>query len=203
MGLSRDVSWLPLFSASYFLWRCFESFSGSDIGIDIRYCTDGSVFNLRNLQTKTKVKTDIVNEFLFADDFAQNATNKANMQNDVDKFSVACDNFGLTISTKKRQVMHQPPPGKLYVEPNITIKGQQLKVVEKFTYLSSILSKYIVMDDKVNTRLASKYSLWPTQQECVESERHLRGNKNLGIPNCHSYHLSFMAVKRWLLINGI
>ena len=49
--------------------------------------------------------------------------------------------------------MHQPVPGKLYAEPNITIKGQRLKVGEKFTYLGSTLSKSIVMDDEVNTRL--------------------------------------------------
>ena len=54
-----------------------------------------------SLQPGTKVKTDIVNEFLFAEDCALNATIKANMQNSVDKFSMACDNFGLTISTKK------------------------------------------------------------------------------------------------------
>ena len=58
-----------------------------------------AVFNLRKLQTKTKVKTDIVNEFLFADDCAPNAINKAIMQNSVDKFSMACDSFGLTIFT--------------------------------------------------------------------------------------------------------
>ena len=52
----------------------FDAFSGSDIGIDIRYCIDASVFNLRRLQTNTKVKTDIVNEFPFADDCALNAT---------------------------------------------------------------------------------------------------------------------------------
>ena len=79
----------------------FNAFSGLDIGIDIRFRTDGSVFNLGRLQAKTKVKTDIVNEFLFTDDCAPNATTKANMQNSVDKFSVACDNFGLTISIKK------------------------------------------------------------------------------------------------------
>ena len=40
-----------------------------------------------------------------------------------------------------------------YVEPNITIKKQRLKVVEKFTYLSSTLSKPKFMDNEVNTRL--------------------------------------------------
>ena len=93
----------------------FDAFNGSDNGIDILYCTDGSVFNLRRLQAKTKVKTDIVHEFLFADDCVLSATTKANMQNSVDKFSMACDNLGLTISTKKTEVMHQPVPGKSYI----------------------------------------------------------------------------------------
>ena len=117
-----------------------------------------SIFNtaLRALSStsKTKVKTDIINEFLFTDDCALNAIIKANMQNCVDKFSMACDNFGLIISPKKTEVMHQPAPGKPYVEPNITIKGQHLKVVETFTYLGNTHSKSIVMDDEMNPRLA-------------------------------------------------
>ena len=50
--------------------------------------------------------------------------------------------------------MLQPAPGKLYVEPNITIKGQRLNAVDKFTYLGSTLSRNVVIDDEVNTRLA-------------------------------------------------
>ena len=93
------------------------------------------------------MKTDIVNEFLFADDGAQNAITEANMQNSVINFSMVSDNFGLTIITKKTEVIHQPAPWKIYVEPNITIKGQRLKVVEKFTYLGSTFYKTIVPDD--------------------------------------------------------
>ena len=118
---------------------------GSDIGIDLQYRTDGFVFDLRRLQAKTKVKTHIVYEFLFAADCALNATTKINMQNS--------DNFGQTINIKKTEVMHQPAPGKPYVEPNITIKRQRLKVVEKFTNIDSTLSEPILMDDEVNTRL--------------------------------------------------
>ena len=50
--------------------------------------------------------------------------------------------------------MHQPAPGKTYVEPNITINGQRLNAVDKFTYLGSTLSKNAVIDDEVNARLA-------------------------------------------------
>ena len=57
------------------------------------------------------------------------------MQGAVDRMSKACDNFQLTISTKKTEVVHQPAPGKPYSEPTITVNGQKLQVVDKFTYL--------------------------------------------------------------------
>ena len=41
--------------------------------------------------------------------------------------SEACDNFDLTISTKKTEVVHQPAPGMPYSEPAITVNGKLLK----------------------------------------------------------------------------
>ena len=131
-----------------------DAFRDTDIGVSIRYRTDGSVFNLRRLQARTKVKTDTINDLLFADDCALNAPSEASMQHSVDKFSNACNNFGLTISTKKTEVMHQPAPGKTYIEPSISVDGHRLNVVDKFTYLGSPLSRNAVIDDEVNARLA-------------------------------------------------
>ena len=62
------------------------------------------------------------------------------MQGAVGRVSGACDNFQLTISTKKTEVVHQPAPGKPYSEPTITVNGQKLKVVDGFTYLGGALS---------------------------------------------------------------
>ena len=87
-----------------------------------------------------KVMTDIIRDFLFADDCALNAGSEADMQRSVDKFSDACNDFGLTISIKKTEVMHQPAPGKPYVEHSVTANGQRLNVVNRFTYLGSTRS---------------------------------------------------------------
>lgn len=76
------------------------------------------------------------------------------MQHSVDKFADACDSFGLTISIKKTKVMHQPAPGKQYVEANITINNQRLNVLDKLTYLGTTLCRNVVIDDGVNLRLA-------------------------------------------------
>ena len=64
------------------------------------------------------------------------------------------DNFQLTISTKKTEVVHQPAPGKSYSEPTITVNGQKLQVFDKFTYLESTLSRAVHIDDEVTARTA-------------------------------------------------
>ena len=89
-----------------------DAFRDGDIGIGIRYRMDGNLFNLRRLQAKTKVMTDIIQNFLYVDDCDLNAGSEGDMQRSVDKLSDACNDCGLTINTKKTEVMHQPAPGK-------------------------------------------------------------------------------------------
>ena len=76
------------------------------------------------------------------------------MQNSMDVFSTACDNFGLIISTKKTEVMHQPAPGKASAEPTINVNGQKLPAVDRFTYLGRTLSRAIRIGGEVDMRIA-------------------------------------------------
>ena len=88
---------------------------------------------------------------LYADDMDKNASTEAKMQRAMDQVSQSCDNYDLTIST---EVVHQPAPGKPYNEPTITVNGQKLKVVDKFTYLGSTLSRAVHIDDEITARIA-------------------------------------------------
>ena len=45
-------------------------------------------------------------------------------------------------------VVHQPAPGKPYGEPTITVNGQKLQVVDRFTYLGSTLSRAVHKDNE-------------------------------------------------------
>jgi hypothetical protein len=74
------------------------------------------------------------------------------------------------------EVMHQPAPGKPYVEQNITINNEQLNVVEKFMYLGTTLSRNVVIDDKVNAILGQGFR--QTVQEHVGQKRHHNRDKD-------------------------
>ena len=98
---------------------------------------------------------------------------------------MACDNFSLTISTKKTS-MHQPAPGKSYVEPNITIKKKTTEGGRKVRLSPQHpLKVYRHGWRGEHQTRKSECSLWPTQMECLESERHLGSNQNQGVPSCH------------------
>uniref|UniRef100_A0A671KHN5 Myotubularin-related protein 14-like n=1 Tax=Sinocyclocheilus anshuiensis TaxID=1608454 RepID=A0A671KHN5_9TELE len=106
----------------------------------------------------TKIKETVLRDLLFADDCALNAGSEQEMQASTDKFTAACDNFGLLINTKKTEVMHQPAPKAQYQEPTITVKGQKLQAVDLFTYLGSTFSRAVTIDIEVNCRIAKTSS---------------------------------------------
>ena len=138
-----------------------DAFQDGDNGIPVRYRFDGKLFNLRRLQAKSKVQTEVLDEFLFADDMAKGAQTEEKMQKKkkkkkkaVDQVSDSFDSYDITNSIKKTEVVYHPAPGKPYKEPNITVKGQWLQVVDKFTYLGSTLATVVHIDDEVNARIA-------------------------------------------------
>ena len=85
----------------------------------------------------------------------------------VDRFSNACKAFGLTISIKKTEVVHQPSPSPkkikgvqqkppVYQFPTTPIKvdGKNVKYVKSFTYLESKVNSNVSLDDEVINRIA-------------------------------------------------
>ena len=153
-GVKQGCVLAPTLFSMMFSAMLMDAFQDSDTGFPIRYRFDGNIFNLRRLQAKTKVQTDVLDELLYADDMDKNANTEAKMQRAMDQVSQSCDNYDLTISTKKTEVVHQPAAGKPYNEPTITVNGQKLKVVDKFTYLGSTLSRAVHIDDEITARIA-------------------------------------------------
>ena len=143
----------------------------NDDGIQLKYRTDGGVFNLRRLKANTKVKIATLREFLFEDDCALNSNTESEMQQCANPFSSACDNFGFTISTKKTEVMHQPAPRKMYHEPHIFVDDDPLKATDYFTFLGSTISIEANIDVGVNNRLSKANSAFGRLRKKVWDRR--------------------------------
>ncbi|XP_016345583.1 uncharacterized protein LOC107691490, partial [Sinocyclocheilus anshuiensis] len=157
-GVKQGCVLAPTLFSMMFSAMLSDAFQNSSLGVSLRYRTDGKMFNLRRLQAVTKIKETVLRDLLFADDCALNAGSEQEMQASTDKFTAACDNFGLLINTKKTEVMHQPAPKAQYQEPTITVKGQKLQAVDLFTYLGSTFSRAVTIDIEVNCRIAKTSS---------------------------------------------
>ena len=109
-------------------------------GVYIRYRTDSSLFNLRRLQAHTKISERLIRELLFADDAALVAHSESALQRITSCFAEAAELFGLEVSLKKTEVLHQPAPQEEYHPPHISIWETELKAVQQFTYLGCTIS---------------------------------------------------------------
>ena len=146
--------------------------------------TSGQMANssiFRRLQAKSKVTKDTAQDFLFADDCALNAANQFDMQRSMDLFATACNNFGLTVSTKKTEVMYQPAPGTPYTDPVITANGQKLASAEKFVYLGSTLSKSALLDEEIALRIARASTAFGRLQDSVWNREGLGSETKLKV----------------------
>ena len=91
----------PILFCLMFLAMPHDAFHHSEDGICIIYKTDGKLHNQHCLKAVTKVKQTVIRDFLFAKNCTLNVTSEHDMQDNLGRFSTACDNCGLTSSTKK------------------------------------------------------------------------------------------------------
>ena len=104
-----------------------DGFQDGNNCIPIRHRFDGKLFNLRRLQAKFKVQTEVLDEFLFADDMSKGAPTVEKIQKGVEQVIDSCDSYDLTISIKKTEVVYQPSPGKPYKEPIVVHIDDEVK----------------------------------------------------------------------------
>ena len=136
-------------------------------GIFIRFRTDGSLFNIWRLLARTKTIEELITELLLAH------TGEA-LQHIINRFSDAAKNFGFTISLKKTEVLYQPPPREAYSPSHIGIDGTNLKAVEHFTYLGSVIPSDATVSKILDNRLSKASSSFGRLSKRVWQRHSLR-----------------------------
>ena len=96
-GVKQGCVLAPTLFSMMFSAILIAAFQDGDNGIPIRYRFDGKFLNLKRLQAKSKVQTEVLHEFLFAEE---------KIQKGVDQVSDSCDSYAFTISIKKVKVVY-------------------------------------------------------------------------------------------------
>ena len=149
-GVKQGCVLAPTLFGIFFSMLLQYAFKDCSEGIYIHTRSDGKLYNLARLRAKTKVTEVLIRELLFADDAALTSHTEDGLQQLVTRLSLACKEFGLTISLKKTNVTAQGTE----TTPSITIDGCTLEVVENFTYLGSTISSSLSIDSEINSRIA-------------------------------------------------
>ena len=139
-GVKQECVLAPVLFNLYF--TCVLNYAIRDLekGGYLRNRLGGSPFDLRRLTSNTQIVKKTVLEALFADDCALMAHREHDLQIIVNKFAEASRLLGLTISLGETEVLSQPAPAAVANEPTISINGTQLKTVDDFKYLGSVIS---------------------------------------------------------------
>ena len=78
-GVKQGCVMAPTLFSMMFSAMLTDAFQDVDAGFTIRYRVDGKLLNLRRLQAKSKVRTDVADKILYADDLAENAKSEEKM----------------------------------------------------------------------------------------------------------------------------
>ena len=153
-GVKRGCVLAPVLFNLFFTCVLNHALKDLDRGIYIKYRLNGSLFDLSRLRAKTKRVERLVTEALFADDCALMAHTEVDLQLIVSKFAEASQLFGFTISLGKTDVLYQPSPAStVHDPPTILIGDTDLKTVEHFKYLGSVISSDCSLDREISTRI--------------------------------------------------
>ena len=96
----------------------------------------------------------LIQDLLFTDDAALVAHTEGALQRVTSCFADALRLFGLEVSLKKTEVLHQPTPHEEYRPPHISIGDSELKSTQQFSYLGCTISSDAKIDKEVDNRLA-------------------------------------------------
>ncbi|VDM01432.1 unnamed protein product [Schistocephalus solidus] len=193
----------PTLFSLMFSAMLMDAYQNEHPGIRIAYRTDGHLIGSRHMQSLTRVSTTTVHDFLFADDCALNTVTKEDMQRSIDFFVASCAAFGLTISTVKMVVMHQPPFTAEYNAPRINVNGAQLKNVETFAYLGSTLSRNAKIDDEFAQRISKASQAFGRLQASVWNRHSIHLNTKLKMYKAVVLTTLLYGAETWTLYSNL
>ena len=198
-GTKQGCVMAPVLFALFFSVMLVHAFEHCDKGISIQFRSSGGLFNQKRLNARTKLSYDLIRELLFADDCALVANSLADIQDLVNRFSIASKAFGLTISLKKTEVLFQPKPNTPHVDPLVNIDDYPLKSVKSFTYLGSTVNSNATLDNELSLRIAKASAAFGRLRHRLWKDRGVRLKTKIDVYHSVVIPTLLYASETWTL----
>ncbi|KAI8515959.1 hypothetical protein Bbelb_067720 [Branchiostoma belcheri] len=198
-GVKQGCVLAPVLFNLFFTQVLLHAVKDLDLGVYIKYRSDGSVFDLRRLQARTKTVERLILEALFADDCALLAHMENHLQLITDRFAAASKLFGLTISLGKTEVLVQPAPNTILPAPSIKIDSVVLQNKEHFTYLGSTVSADGSLDKEISCRIRKASQALGRLRAKVLQQRGVKLSTKLKIYNAVVISTLLYGCETWTL----
>ncbi|XP_052673517.1 uncharacterized protein LOC128155711 [Crassostrea angulata] len=178
-GVKQGCVLAPTLFGIFFAMLLKHAFGASTEGIYLRTRSDGNLFSLSRFKAKTKVRDRLIRDLLFADGAAVVTHTHEELQTLMNRFSMACGDFGLTISLKKTNVLSQ----NTSTAPAIAIDDYQLDVVHQFTYLGSTITDNLSLDVELDKRIGKATSTLAQLSKRVWTNPTLKTSTKMAVYN--------------------
>ena len=165
-------------------------------GIYIRSRMDGSLYNLRRLQSSTKCTRTLMREFQYADDCVFVANSEESLQRMMDSFEAATKSFGVIINTKKTEVMslsYSP-----IISP-ITVNDTPLANVQSFKYLGSTVTSDCSIDKELDNRIQCASSSFGRLWKRLWSSHDIKVTTKIAVYNAVVLSTLLYGAESWTL----
>ena len=176
-GVKQGCVLAPTLFGIFFSILLSHAFKDNEDGIYLHTRSDGKLYNLARLRAKTKVRHVTIREVLFTDDAAMGTHMEEALQRLIDRLALACDDFGLTISIKKTEVLGQGTTAP----PNIRIGSQVLNAVKRFQFLGSTISSNLSLEPEISSRIARASAVMSMLHKRVWSNNNLTVNTKMQV----------------------
>ena len=166
-------------------------------GVHLRYRFDGGLFNLPRLKARTRVSHFKIRDLQYADDAAIACNDAEELQSELTTQNEAYGRMGLRINAKKTEVLHRT--GADTTPTPVFLGGEQLKVVEDFAYLGSVISSNCSADKEITCRIGKACSAFGQLRERVYLNRSLHLTTKVAVYNAIVLAILLYGCETWTL----